>query len=504
MLHDRSVAAAAALRQEQQFAEFRAILLAIQQSSPPVAPVTAAPAGSPAAPAATVSAAVPVGPAAAEIDPPPSLPSTSGRSTPRRSQSPGAARAQRSQHAHACLSAAQLDQLAAFQSRADYMQWHDRMRPTSSLPPRGAGRDIADHNLLRELQHAYPNGLPDISGHSQQPRPEPPQLQPWLQQMQAQGFQPTTPEERRILQGNLPPSDTSLESRIRQALSHQGSTTNLPPAVITALATNAHTVTYVPHPGERGSADLTIAEQLASVLSRSHVISQRPSLRRDAGSHVPRLSDYPAFQESMMFRASVMSTTTGRAQGHLAFRAIMEYWCLVHSLQQQFDWDMVGQWCLFTDIIWARSNILITTYDQFSWLCVTTSPAPGRSGAAGSTPVAALAPVQPAAPAAPAAAPAAPRRAVTRVLARHSRYTCDACGVRGWTRVSCPRCNTTFPGAAAWLAAFQAGTSNPASIPVREQGSDIPVAANAPGAAAAATARAAAAAARNTGAGATR
>lgn len=370
---------------------------------------------------------------------------------------------------------AMIARILAFRQRSDYAHWVHTIGVHAT--DRSGDPFLADQAMLQQLDLAFPGVPPPVlSPSAAAPEHAPP---PWLTSLRQAGLVEDDETAVRAVQGHLPPESSDYTAVIANALRLPGSSPPLASFAIAQLAQQPHRVLYVPHLGESspgGRNDpIDISGMFAQLLDIS---ADRGQARQrtlaahadDAGRHVPRVRSFAQWQESLMNRMHKLASLSGARTAATAFTAITEYGLLIMQLNRLHPWPLVSSYCMFIDILWARTNLLVTQFCHHAWLAITAAaaevPAP--------VPPLASSPAVAAGSASSAAVPARGINQLTRVMPRDRRYTCSACGCKGWTWKSCPRCND-FPSAARWIQAFAAGTSSPDSVPSREQGSAVPV-----------------------------
>ena len=265
----------------------------------------------------------------------------------------------------------------------------------------------------------------------------------------------------------LPANSANLAAIIRGAL-ELGSGTNaphLPRSVITEWSKSARRVFFVPYPGARVASRSPIVDdwleaRLASALG-SAAPPRTAQSSRDLGATVPRAASYAAWSADWTVRTHQAALRAGRVPAQAIFHAVTEFGLLVLELSRVHPWAQVSRFCQFVDALWARTNLLVTGFNEYVWLAATAAAASAITPA-----------VTPAAN--PAANPSA-RAPPTSAPGRSSRFWCSACALKGWSLRCCPRCHPEIPGSAMWIAAFNAGTSPTDSVPARENNSSVPV-----------------------------
>ena len=153
----------------------------------------------------------------------------------------------------------------------------------------------------------------------------------------------------------------------------------------------------------------------------------------------------------------------------------------VRDLAEVHSWSDVTRWLTFALGLWRRTHLLLTVDvpGLWPWLRAhfASSPAPEPS------------PSQKKAPA--AERPTPPRNVTADIPPRDASgtYRCYTCDLVGWTSRCCPLCHPSRPGAAAWIAAFDAGSQSKSVVSARRlPASPSPPAAPPPAPAAAAPA----------------
>lgn len=220
---------------------------------------------------------------------------------------------------------------------------------------------------------------------------------------------------------------------------------DIPGTLLTALIRHASRVQFIPPPTQQPLNEWL--NERRNPRSRTTVATAASLFNPDSITAFNR--SWATWQRHTWGRG-----TYGSRNAVEAGTAFATFINTVHTMDRDMDWVVVRAWILFTLGLWMRTHMLVPVEIPELTPYIRRAAARQRDFAATQPPTRATR-RDPSATA--GGTPAARASFTDDIPPRGRRYTCNVCNTLGWTHLCCPICHPDRPGAAAWIAEFDAG-----------------------------------------------